>query len=173
MKFLRFAIVALGLIAMAAVPAWGWGDANNCVTCHTTFNPNNGDGASHAAHGALVTDCGYCHPDSGLLPVSTNSSRLDPDNSCSGCHTLGGLYAIHDGATSCAPCHTSNPPAPGLESDRPPYYGTAATPYGATRSCYDNLDNDGDGDVDKGDADCANVPTKWRSWSIIKKYYGD
>jgi hypothetical protein len=172
MKFLRLGLVAISLLALSAGAAFAWGNASNCVDCHTDLNPNNEGGALHSAHaGGLVTECGYCHPAGGGLPVRTNESELAAENSCNGCHTLGGLYAKH-GPENCF-CHQANPPAPGLESDVPPYYGTAATPYGESRVCWDNLDNDGDGDVDSRDEDCANVDNEWKSWSTIKEHYGE
>ena len=60
-----------------------------------------------------------------------------------------------------------------MESDVPPYYGTAATTLETWNVCFDGLDNDGDGDRDGGDSDCASVPTEWKSWSVIKDHYGD
>lgn len=168
MKLLRLGLVALFLIAMSAGAAWAWGNASNCVSCHTTLTAG---GALHTAHNTFITECGYCHGDSGVTPVLTNESALDPDNSCTGCHTLGGLYAKHGGADACSPCHSGNPPAPGLESDVPPYYGTVATSI--TNPCDDNLDNDGDGLVDTDDSDCPEVDVEWKSWSLIKETYGE
>lgn len=172
MRHLRLGLIAIFLVSLGAGSAWAWGNSSNCVGCHSTMNPLNGDGALHSAHAAgLVTDCGWCHPSGGGLPVLTNESELDPDNSCTGCHSLGGLYAIHT-AANCG-CHAADPPPAGLESDKPPYYGTAATTFGTTRQCWDELDNDGDGDVDGADQDCIGVPNEWKSWSTIKEHYGE
>ena len=176
MKFLRLGLVAISLLALSAGAAFAWGDASNCVDCHTTMNPNNETGDLHTAHAqVLVTECGYCHPAGGGLPVSTSESELDPDNSCSGCHTGGGTAERHitAGAHGCG-CHGNTSSWPrNTEDFVPPYYGTAATPYGESRVCWDELDNDGDGDVDKGDQDCANVDNEWKSWSTIKEHYGE
>jgi len=169
MKLLRFGLLAVALIALTAGSAFAWGDANNCVGCHTTMTAG---GALHTAHNAFVEDCGWCHGDSGFTPVLTKESELDAGNSCSGCHLAGALRNIHITATeeSCG-CHGGD--APGLESDVPAYYGTAATTLEAWNVCFDGLDNDGDGDRDGGDTDCASVPTEWKSWSTIKDHYGD
>jgi hypothetical protein len=173
MRLLPLGIVAVFVLVLSAGSAWAWGNASNCVGCHTTLNPNNDDGALHTAHNTFINDCGWCHGSSGFTPVRTNESENDSENSCTGCHTLGGLYAIHGGAANCSPCHSADPPLPGMESDVPPYYGNpAATTLEAWNVCFDGLDNDGDGVRDGNDPDCATVPTEWESWSAIKTHYG-
>lgn len=166
MKFLRLGIVAISLLALSAGSAFAWGNASNCTGCHPALDAG---GELHTLHNSIINDCGWCH--SADNSVRTNTSELAAENGCNGCHTLGGLYAIHT-AANCG-CHSADPPPAGLESDVPPYYGTAATPYGESRVCWDELDNDGDGDVDKGDQDCANVDNEWKSWSTIKEHYGE
>ena len=166
MKYLRIGLITTLLIALGAGAAWAWGDAGECVTCHTSMTIG---GELHTAHNTFITDCGWCHTTDGDPAVSTNSSDNDPENSCTGCHNLGGLYPIHT-VENCG-CHGLDPPAPINESDLPPYYNTAATSL--TNPCNDNLDNDGDGLVDRDDTDCPSVDVEWKSWSSIKEAYGE
>jgi hypothetical protein len=165
MKHLRYGLIAIFVLAFAAPAAWGFGSTGSCVGCHDGFP---GPGPLHSAHTAFINSCTYCHTSVGDTP-QTGSSGQDPENSCSGCHVLGGVVQHHitTGASGCG-CHSGE--SGGLESDTPPYYGTAATSL--RFSCFDGLDNDGDDLYDGGDPDCIGVDTEDRSWTVIKEIYG-
>ena len=169
MRLVQVSIIVGLVLAFGSTAALAFGSFSGCETCHTTFG---GFGtATHDLHVDFVNACTYCHTSVGDTP-STGSSGMDPENSCSGCHVLNGTVGHHriTEASDCSPCH-DGVVADGSEADLPPYYGTAATSL--QWSCFDGIDNDGDNLYDGGDNDCDSVPTLDRSWSVIKKVYGD
>jgi len=170
MRYLKFGLLAVVLVAFGASGAWAWGDSGNCLGCHQDFG---GEGeATHDLHTAFMPECGFCHVVAGDTP-STATSASDPDNGCSGCHTGGGLAQHHvtTGAATCG-CHNNTSTWPrGTEDFEPPYYDNAEATT-LRFSCFDNLDNDGDDLYDGDDSDCDGVPTESRSWTVIKDFYG-
>ena len=169
MKHVRVALIAAFVLALAAPAAWGWPSVGDgCLGCHTNFKgPGN---LTHDLHvNGIVNGCTYCHTSVGDTP-DTGSSGSDPNNACSGCHTSGGTAEHHitTAAHTCG-CHAGD--LRGLESDEPPYFGTAATSL--TDACADAIDNDGDGLYDSKDSDCPAVPINGPSWTLIKAIYGE
>ena len=120
-----------------------------------------------------------------FLKSSAGGDGLDPI-ACVGCHgraedvTAGGDYGAGlrqqhwvGGITECGDCHGDANPAsftPVAENVPPPYYFTPDTAHPAkpTDACDANgsesvfgptgLDNDGNGQIDGADANCANIP---------------
>lgn len=168
MKFLRLAMLAAVVVALGAGTALANPSSSSCLGCHSGFVDR---GDLHDAHTAFINSCTYCHVSVGDTPP-TGSSGQDENNGCSGCHSAGGTSQHHitTAASGCG-CHADPGDWPrGLESDTPPYYGTAATSL--TDPCDDNLDNDGDDLYDAADGDCTQTPVRDSSWSVIKEAYG-
>jgi hypothetical protein len=172
MRYLKYGFLVAVLVAFGVSAAWAWGDSAECLGCHQDFGgPNE---TSHDLHNTFVESCGYCHTTLGPFDTpSTSSSALDPENSCSGCHTGGGTAERHIATTdeTCG-CHGDMESWPrGTEAFLPPYYDKPAITT-LRFSCFDGIDNDGDLFLDGGDDDCIGVPTEIRSWTVIKDYYG-
>ena len=147
-----------------------------CGTCHTNFQRSGGD---HNTHAALTgNNCGTCHGGS-----INNNPRLDNCVTCHGRREDAGgdsasagigrglrRHHVVTGEAACDTCHSDAAldAAPGVGEDVPPEFYTTATNTSANiplnacdgseelfLSASVSLDNDGDGQADGADSDCA------------------
>ncbi len=177
------AVCALGLLLGSGTQSVeaneGFDDgsgATACATCHSGLTPS---GAAHSPHAALAnSDCGSCHADgrqnnpplSACVQCHGRAEDAGNDTLSAGLGRGLRLHHVTAGVAACDSCHgdadptnTSLPPAVG-EHVQPSFYTSTANAAGLD-SCDGSeeafspgtmsLDNDGDGQTDAADADCA------------------
>ena len=183
MPFVLNVLAAVTLLLLPAGDAFGWGNVDNCLGCHSGFR--DGDPSLHSLHIGVINDCGDCHQSSVSASLSTNNSENYAEYSCNGCHEVAGLATKH-GSGTCGPCHDGvigN--APG--EDVLPYFYVEGR-SSLVNTCRANaanggedldgngqgLDNDGDGLYDAADSDCDGiVPNDAQTWSVMKALFGE
>jgi len=171
------AAVAMMLVGPSAF-AYPTYSGTPCANCHQPFNDGS---ALHDLHLSVLSDtnCQLCHPTlPGSTPVGTQTAADPTSFSCAGCHgrDYGGsvdavglrVFHVTQRGQSCSPCHNSDP-ASLSENVNPPHYSRPKD-VSLTDACMDNLDNDGDGQVDGNDPDCQ-VPVETTTWGRIKALY--
>ncbi|MDX2410373.1 MAG: PKD domain-containing protein [Woeseiaceae bacterium] len=168
---LSFGVVLL-MLAWAPLASAYTGFEDGCQTCHAGLHD---EGPDHDAH-ALISndDCGSCHdgvPGRNNPPLA-NCVRCHGRDADAGGDTISaglgrGLRQHHEntGTTVCGLCHGDATGAAGVGEDVLPSFYSLALNGAGLDSCNGSediflsltvsLDNDGDGNTDSADSDCA------------------
>jgi len=178
-------LAASGLVSLLFLiwsqPAVSYGGFNsgapngqqNCGDCHTSFQGAGGDHGTHA--GLAGNACSTCHGGSinNNPPLANCVTCHGRDEDAGGDGISNGIgrglrrHHVVTGKAACDACHSDAAltAAPGVGEHVPPfYYANGANPM-ALNSCDGSeekfasasvsLDNDGDGQTDGADDDCA------------------
>jgi mono/diheme cytochrome c family protein len=170
------AATALLLVAILWTPlASANSDFAACAACHTDIANSGPDHGTHAA--AANNDCAACHGGGGFNnpPLSNCVQCHGRDQDAGGDNISAGigrgLRQHHEvtNAAACGSCHADATGAPGVGEDVLPSFYTSALNSAGLDSCDGSeerfpsnsvsLDNDGDGQTDAADSDCAPANT--------------
>lgn len=170
------AATALLLVAILWTPlASANSDFAACAACHTDIANSGPDHGTHAA--AANNDCAACHGGGGFNnpPLSNCVQCHGRDQDAGGDNISAGigrgLRQHHEvtNAATCGGCHADATGAPGVGEHILPSFYTSALNNAGLDSCDGSeerfpsnsvsLDNDGDGQTDAADTDCAPANT--------------
>ena len=170
------AATALLLVATLWAPlASANSDFGACAACHTDIANNGPDHGTHA--GLANNDCAACHGSGGFSnPPLSNCVQCHGRDQDAGGDSISaglgrGLRQHHEvtNAATCGGCHADATGAPGVGEHILPSFYTSALNNAGLDSCNGSeerfpsnsvsLDNDGDGQTDAADTDCAPANT--------------